>query len=140
MEEFLSNIKILVNILGYKVFEELRESENIEVEARKTFSIEAIRGANGQGKPTSDGFVVFANSQIADPVTKTFPKGMAKLRQQLFDEDVIAVKDGQYILMQDYLFSSSSAAAMIVMGRNANGLSEWKLKDGTTLKEFESKE
>jgi len=28
----------------------------------------------------------------------------------------------------------------MVMGRNANGLTEWKLKDGKTLKEFETEE
>jgi hypothetical protein len=31
-------------------------------------------------------------------------------------------------------------AAAIVMGRNANGLTEWKSKDGKTLKEFESED
>ncbi|TDQ04042.1 uncharacterized protein DUF4357 [Halanaerobium saccharolyticum] len=41
------------------------------------------------------------------------------------------------IFKKDYLFSSPSTAAAIVMGRNANGLREWKLKNGMTLKEFE---
>ena len=41
---------------------------------------------------------------------------------------------------EDYVFSSPSTAAAIVMGRNANGLSEWKLKNGITLKEFEASE
>ena len=40
----------------------------------------------------------------------------------------------------DYEFSSPSTAAVIVMGRNANGLTEWKLSDGKTLKEFETEE
>ena len=34
--------------------------------------------------------------------------------------------------------SSKSTAAVIVLGRNANGLTEWKLKDGTTLKDFKT--
>ncbi len=138
MEEFLANIKILVNILGYKVFEELREPDTPEREALHTFSITATRGADGKGMPTSDGFVVFAGSQMAHHVTQTFPKGMAKLRETLLNEAVIHEQDGKYVLTEDYLFSSSSAAAMMVMGRNANGLTEWKLLDKTTLKEFES--
>ena len=32
--------------------------------------------------------------------------------------------------------SGTSIAAMIVLGRNANGLTEWKLKDGTILIDF----
>ena len=39
---------------------------------------------------------------------------------------------------EDYIFTSPSLAAAIVMGRNANGLEEWKLKDGKTLKEYET--
>ena len=139
MEEFLANITILVNILGYKVFDELREPHTPEREAQQTFSIIATRGANGNGLPTSDGFVVLAGSQIANPVTKTCPKGMAKLRETLLNEAAIQEQDGKYLLTEDYLFSSSSAAAMMVMGRNANGLTEWKLTDKTTLKEFEIK-
>ena len=38
---------------------------------------------------------------------------------------------------EDHVFSSPSTAAVMVLGRNANGLTEWKLKDGTTLKDFE---
>ncbi len=139
MEEFLANIKILVNILGYKVFEELREPATTpEREAQRTFSITATRGAKGSGVPTSDGFVVLAGAHIANPATKTFPKGMAKLRETLLNEAVIQERNGDYILTEDYLFSSSSTAAMMVMGRNANGLTEWKLPDKTTLKEYES--
>ena len=44
------------------------------------------------------------------------------------------------ILKQDYLFSSSSSAAMIIMGRSANGLTEWKMKLGKTLQDFETGE
>jgi hypothetical protein len=57
----------------------------------------------------------------------------------LLSEAVIQEQNGEYLLAEDYLFSSSSAAAMMVMGRNANGLTEWKLPDKTTLKEYESK-
>ncbi len=39
-----------------------------------------------------------------------------------------------------YIFSSPSTAAVMVMGRNANGLIEWKQKNGKTLKDFETEE
>jgi len=39
---------------------------------------------------------------------------------------------------KDYLFSSPSAAAAVVMGRSANGLIEWVSKDGKPLKSIES--
>ena len=34
--------------------------------------------------------------------------------------------------------SGTSTAAVIVLGRNDNELTKWKLKDGTTLKDFET--
>ncbi|HDK41853.1 MAG TPA: DUF4357 domain-containing protein [Candidatus Pacearchaeota archaeon] len=38
----------------------------------------------------------------------------------------------------DSLISSSSSAAMIIMGRSANGLTEWKMNSGKTLQDFET--
>ena len=38
----------------------------------------------------------------------------------------------------DGLDKDRATAAAIVMGRNANGLTEWKTKNGKTLKESES--
>ncbi|SMC92078.1 protein of unknown function [Desulfocicer vacuolatum DSM 3385] len=54
------------------------------------------------------------------------------------DQNVIVEENGKLILASDYLFSSPSTAAGIVMGRSANGLIEWKTKDGKTLKNIEN--
>ena len=51
---------------------------------------------------------------------------------------MIVENQGIFKLTKDYLFSSPSAAAAIVMGRSANGLNEWKSKDGRVLKSIES--
>ena len=61
-------------------------------------------------------------------------------RQKLINEGVLAEKGDYLEFTDDYIFSSPSTAAVMVMGRNANGLSEWKSKDGKTLKEFETDE
>lgn len=142
MEEFLSNILTLISTLGYNAFEKIRQVDTkIKPEFEEDlFYISAIRGAYGIGKTTNEGFVVFENSQVADPVTNSYPKTMQKLRDTLISEGTI-VKDGnKMILIRDYLFSSSSSAAMIIMGRSANGLTEWKMKSGKTLQDFESGE
>lgn len=142
MEEFLSNILTLVSTLGFNVFEEIRQvdkREDLEI-SEDLFYISAARGANGIGKATSEGFVVFENSQLADPVTNSYPETMQKLRDTLLSEGMIIKKDNKLILNSDYLFSSSSSAAMIIMGRSANGLTEWKLKSGKTLQDYETGE
>ena len=140
MEEFLENIKLLTNTLGHKVFEEIRGKENILQERQKTFEIKAARGANAKGIPTSSGFVVFKDSEIASSIVNSLTKSFRKLREKIIDEKIVIEKGGKYVFSKDYEFSSPSTAAVMVLGRNANGLTEWKLSDGKTLKEYESEE
>lgn len=138
MEEFIEYIKMLVNTLGHKVFEEKREFKPKQKQA--TFFIKAARGADGQGEPTSDGFVVFKGSKAAATIVNSMTPNFITYRQKLIDESVLIDK-GEYLeFTDDYIFSSPSTAAVMVMGRNANGLTEWKSKDGKTLKDFETNE
>jgi hypothetical protein len=142
MEEFLANILTLVSTLGYNAFEKIRQADTkvLPDKEEDLFYITAARGANGIGKTTSEGFVVFENSQVADPITNSYPKTIQKLRDALIAEGVIVKEKDKLILKRDYLFSSSSSGAMIIMGRSANGLTEWKMKSGKTLQDFETGE
>ena len=140
MEEFLANILTLVSTLGYNAYEQIRQSDTKEQPDKEEdlFYITATRGANGIGKTTSEGFVVFENSQVADPVTNSYPKTMQKLRDTLISKGIIVKESDKLVLKRDYLFGSSSTAAMIIMGRSANGLTEWKMNSGKTLQDFET--
>jgi hypothetical protein len=136
MEEFIDNLKMLVNTLGHKVFDEKREFKSNKQE--KLFSIKSVRGANAHGEPTSDGFVVFKNSKASSSVVNSISTGFMNYRLQLIDEGILIDKGEFLEFSDDYIFSSPSTAAAIVMGRNANGLLEWKTKDRKNLREFES--
>lgn len=138
MKEFISNIKILTNTLGHKVFERKREMRSIEDQKEGVFCIKAARGADASGEPTVDGFVIFEGSQVAHTEVESLTSSFRKKRRELEEEGVIEVRKNGNFIKVDYLASSPSTAAVIVMGRNANGLTEWKLEDGTTLKEYES--
>jgi hypothetical protein len=138
MEEFIENIKMLVNTLGHKVFDEKREFK--PKQKHEAFFIKAARGADGQGEPSSDGFVVFKGSKAAATISNSMTPSFITLRQKLKEEGVLVDKGDYYEFPEDYIFSSPSTAAVMVMGRSANGLTEWKQKDGKTLKEFETNE
>lgn len=138
MEEFIENIKILINTLGHKVFEEKRAIKSPQRQAQETFYIKAARGADAQGEPTSDGFVVLKGSKVASSIVPSLTQSFKRLREDLIDKGVIRQNNGTLEFTEDYVFSSPSTAAVMVMGRNANGLTEWKLKDNTTLKDFET--
>ena len=141
MEEFLSNIIMLVNILGYNVFEKIGKTHiNVVKIPENIFTIKATRGADGKGEPSREGFVVFKNSKVADPITNSYPNIMKILRNKLLEEKKIVKRNDELVLTEDYVFSSSSTAAMIVMGRSANGLTEWKTTNGMTLQDYENQD
>ena len=138
MEEFIEYIKMLVNTLGHKVFDEKREFKTKQ--KQETFFIKSVRGADGQGEPTSDGFVVFKNSKASSTIVNSMAPSLMIYRQKLIDEGILINKGEYFEFSEDFIFSSPSTAAVIVMGRSANGLTEWKNKEGKTLKDFESNE
>jgi len=141
MEEFLFNVKLLVNTLGYKFFEPIIDEEteqDIIQDKTDIFYLKTTRGGNGKGKPTSEGFVVFEDSEIATSTTPSYFEKMKNLREQLINDKVIANENDKLKFTKDYLFSSASTAAMIITGRSTNGLTAWKLKTGIVLKEYEA--
>lgn len=136
MEEFLEYIKILVNTLGHKTFEEKRETG--KKQKKSIFRIKAARGAEAAGEPTSEGFVVFKGSKAAASIVSSLPQSFINYRQRLLNQNKLVDKGEFFEFSEDVIFSSPSMAAIIVMGRSANGLIEWKLSNKKTLKEFES--
>jgi hypothetical protein len=140
MEEFIEYIKMLINTMGFKVFEPFIKESSIDSVDLENLYIKAARGASGHGKRVADGFVVFKDSAIANDTVPSFPKGFKTLRDELLENEIIKNIDGKLIFISDYLFSSPSAAAAIVMGRSANGLAEWKDTKGKDLKSIEAQE
>ena len=59
------------------------------------------------------------------------------MRENLTAEGVFVADDGHLRLTQDYLFGSPSTAAMVLLGRTANGRIEWKTEAGVTLKHLQ---
>ena len=128
MEEFLYNIRLIINALGHKILEPVIENatetgEETPVQYRY---IKAIRGADAVGIQTSEGFVVLKGSKIASSVTSTCPKHILSLRDRLQKEGIV---NSDWIFSEDKVFGSPSTAAGVVMGRSANGVTEWRPKE-----------
>lgn len=134
MSEFLSNMRLLVNTLGYKVLEPLAE---IAEKQRDLFVIKGARGADARAVVTHEGVVVLEGSGVADPIAPSMSPAFAKARQRLIDNGVIGDRQGRLAFIEDCLFASPSAAAAVVMGRNANGRTELKDAKGKTLRDRE---
>jgi len=59
------------------------------------------------------------------------------LRDKLIADGTLVQTDGFYLFTRDVEFSSPSAAASVIEGGSANGLIEWRTKDGRVLKELD---
>ena len=103
---------------------DLKESDSV---AYETDYLLAGRGGSAKGWPAGEEkFIVRKGSKISETVTESFQPTYADLRKQLVEDGII--KDG--IFTTDFEFSSSSTAAIVVLGRSANGRKEWRLLDG----------
>ena len=123
-EEFIDNIKILISTLGYRIFEEVPK-------ATSSTQYFYCRGNNGEatGFPSPGGFTVLKGSKISDHKVTSL-KHM--FREKLVEDGVIV----DSIFVKDYEFNSPSGASSTILGRPSNGNVDWKLEDGTKLKDL----
>ena len=91
------------------------------------------KNAFAMGKRVGDKFLVLKNSTTVEGYSQKMNGGYLLLIKELSDKEII--KNDKFV--KDYLFSSSSAAANVILGRSANGRIEWKDEFGKTLAENE---
>lgn len=135
MEEFVDDVKILINALGYKVLEPFAQMDSSNTSVDDELLYITSGSVNATGKVTAEGFVVFAGATVNEKMSlKSLSPGMLKQRQKLFGSSKVE----NLITTEDILFSSSSAAADFILGYSVSGPRTWKTKDGKSLKEIES--
>ena len=122
-------LSTLVATLGFPVFE--------PIEAQTKTEAFYCRGpdADAVGSLVEDGFVVRAQSKARREVTPSGQDWVAPLQTKLTDSGVLVPNDRHLIFENDYVFNSPSSAAAVVLGRKANGWTEWKDQNGKTLHE-----
>lgn len=133
MTEFLNNLMLLTGTLGYKIFEPLSRP-SLDV---KQYLVKGARGANARAVVTAEGIVVTAGSLAAKVHVPSTHEYVVALRQKLIGEGVLVPEPDAFRFTEDYLFSSPSTAAAVVLGRTANGRVEWKDAEGKSLKQNE---
>ncbi len=122
-------IQMLASTLGFPVFDAIKKPKNQEIIFCKG------KDAYAEGEYTEDGIIVFAGSKCNLVESKTAGSWIEGMRNDLKDAGILVERDGVWIFTKDYIFSSPSASAAVVLARRANGWIEWKFKDGKTLDE-----
>jgi hypothetical protein len=139
MEQFLANLKIILPVVGLDLLKPqpravtqtatpvaLRTSGDI------TFEIRHRSGVQAQAVEEDGEFIVLEGSQALKD-TGYVQQSYGALKDNLVKQGVLQVAaqpgaEGRYTFVKPYSFSSPSAAAAVVLDRNSNGLSEWKVK------------
>lgn len=130
MEEFIDNIKVLLNTLGYKALEDL-----VKVDNKEDYYYLKTKDSEAKGLRTPEGFVVIKGARFSDKgPAKLLRKNQKIFRQKILDSD--KVKD---LIAQEYiLFHSPSAAAVCLCGSPISGHANRKNKNGRSFKENET--
>ncbi|WP_455258259.1 GIY-YIG nuclease family protein [Peptoniphilus asaccharolyticus] len=143
LEDFVEYSKMVLGVLGYKVFVPLVKSTVEEiVEENEELILYLSRKSKKSNKTieakcmrTNEGFVVLKDSMIEEIDSRAIPKTIKDIREKCREANEIIDKR----LTKNYLFNSPSYAAAFVLGMHTNGKTDWKTENGLTLKEFEEK-
>ncbi len=131
LEEFIDYAKIVMGVLGHKIFEPII-SPTLESDQTEPMLYMEYKKAKASGKRTSDGFVILKGSRINPEVMKSCPKNVVKARGKYAGKI-----NNAYELTSDILMTSPSAAAGFVGGSSLDGMREWHDSNGQSLKEME---
>ena len=130
MEEFIDNVKILINTLGYKVLVPVPKANDETIYLYCKGS-----GASAKGFVSAGGFTVLEGSTVSDhtvPSLETKGKSYYNLRNALIKDGTISDR----VFTRDYEFKAPSAASAVILGHTSNGNVDWKTTDGTKLKDI----
>lgn len=132
--EIFETGRTLMATLGFPVFEPLAQAGPAGGEPELFFC--KASGANAKGLYTSEGFVVLKGSIGRKDHVASFSASYQRFRAKLIEEGILVVEGKTVVLSHDHLFGSPSMAAMALLGRTANGWTEWRNAEGKTLDEL----
>lgn len=150
MEYFIEQVRLILPVLGYDVLKERfvrpgglidaldpdSDPDSVPISlklrpSRKGLSAEAVE---------RDGELLVLKDSLADKNPDYATNQYQPLRDRLEREGTLVPdENGRFLrFTKDTLFSSPSAAAAVIYGRNANGRTSWLLADmNKTLKDYQ---
>lgn len=135
---FLSRIQQVLPVLGSDLLTPIAGST--KPTKAQPILICKIKTVVARGRRTEAGFVVFKDSTaVLDlrPSAEIQHPFVVALRHKLVQDGTLVLKGEAYAFTHDAEFSSPSAAAAVIHGGGANGLTAWRDAAGKTLKVLE---
>lgn len=136
MEQFLANLKIILPVIGLDMLKPQPRAVSdtaTPVELRTIgevrFEIRHKSGVQAEAVEEDGEFVVLEGSEALTG-TGYVQQSYGGLKQKLVEDGVLASTiEGKLRFARAFAFSSPSAAAAVILDRNSNGRTEWKVKD-----------
>ncbi len=129
---FLQDVLSSFPLLGLSVFTKPqfapKQSELLKIEAK---------GISARGYEDAKGFVVLKGSQLVKNEAESIHRYTSTLRRDLLAQGIIVDNGPTFAFNQDQVFGSPSTAAGVILGRPANGRTESRNDQGTTLKQLQ---
>jgi len=138
LETFLEKVNQLLPVLGIELLVPTAAKPEAELEV-ELLTCE-IKGIKARGHLSPNGFVILSGSQAVlneRPSTQKYPWAL-NMRLKLKEEGSFAIGTDSLVFTRDIEFTSPSAAAAVIHGGHANGLTAWKDSEGRTLKQIEA--
>ena len=134
-ELYLADMLLCLPVVGVSFFEKPRGPAGKNRELFLSAKGIEVSGYEGPG-----GFVVQFGSQAVKNEVASIHTYLSNLRKLLLTQGIFEDTGTAYQLVQDYIFTSPSTAAGVLLGRSSNGRTEWKDAEGRTLKEIQGVE
>ncbi len=131
-ESFLADVLLCLPVVGINFFDTVKSKRHKGQEL-----ILKAKGIAARGMETPQGFLVLTGSTAVKTEVPSIHKYMSTLRSTLAANGVFEDIGDHYRLTQDYTFPSPTTAAGVLLGRTANGRTEWKNTKGQTLKNIQ---
>lgn len=148
MEFFLSQVKLVLPVLGVDLF---RQKPSIRPTSRGSAVSEeelllVLESKKNEVRATAierDGEITILSGSTATSKDDFVSNTYDALRRSLIEDGVLKRESeaGPYTFVRDATFASPSAAAAVVLNRNSNGRTEWKIEaNGLTLKDWQDQQ
>lgn len=140
MEYFLEQIKLILPIMGFKflvstIAKQKQQKVEDEISISETFTIKSpIYKASMY--ETEQGFIVTKGSQANKVLSPSISETYKKLKEKLIASGILIDKETFFEFTEDTVFSSTSAASNIVLGRQSQGPAEWINSENKSYKEM----
>ena len=132
---YLADMLLCLPVVGVSFFERPRRPTG---KNRELFL--SAKGIQASGYEGPGGFVVRSDSQAVKNEVASIHAYLSDLRKVLLDQGIFEDTGTAYRLVQDYIFTSPSTAAGVLLGRASNGRTEWKDAKRRSLKEMQDEE